>query len=85
MPKVRSSLRSKLFKVTKDHKEFTTDGQTLYCKECDKTITFDHSHGSHYVTSHLNSKTHQENCKMMTRSKQTLLLNSLEPALETRN
>jgi len=80
MPKVRSSLRVKLFKVVKDHKEFTTDGQTLYCKECDKRITFDHSHGSHYITSHLNSKIHQENCKLKSRNKQTLLLNSLENA-----
>ncbi len=56
MPKVQSSLKSKIVEICKKYPDYSREGEDLYCNVCAHKINFNHTHGANVAKSHLGSK-----------------------------
>ena len=55
MPKVQSSLKSKIIEICKKYPDYSRE-EDLYCNVCAHKINFNHTHGANAAKSHLELK-----------------------------
>jgi hypothetical protein len=80
MPKIKTKLSNKLQIIVKEMKEFTTDGNVLFCSLCCKTIAYDSKHGADRLRTHIQSLKHCEYAKNANINKQKMISECLDTA-----
>lgn len=74
MPKAKQSNRNILYKYVSDHSEvFKTDGKVLFCKICNKSVSFEKKF---LVDQHLHSQKHKDKCQQISESLSQPLITS---------